>query len=73
MDHQLYEGFDGPESIKDGNGEVVLALCKLCGLAESQLEDECDPLGTIHRLIVQALESDPGLRHALKILESMKK
>ncbi len=82
MDHQLYEGFEGPESIKDGNGEVVLALCKICGLAESQLENECDPLGTVHRLIIQAhgcypLAYDGGirgrsLRQALKILEMLK-
>ena len=82
MKHQLYEGFEGPDSIKDGNGEVVLALCKLCGLGESQLEDECDPLGTVHRLIIQAngcypLESESAvhsrsLRQALKILEGMR-
>jgi len=37
--HDLYKTEDGdaPESIKDRNGEVVLALCKKCGRTESQL------------------------------------
>jgi len=45
MEHKLYEAFDkdAPSSIKDRNGEVVLALCKVCGLAEYQLDEnpEC--------------------------------
>jgi len=45
MEHKLYESFDddAPDTIRDGNGEVVLALCKVCGMAEVQLDDcpEC--------------------------------
>jgi len=39
-EHILYETGDAgaPDSIKDGNGEVVLGLCKVCGAAEVQLE-----------------------------------
>ena len=45
MEHDLYGAFDkdAPEAIKDGNGEVVLALCRICGMAEAQLDEysEC--------------------------------
>jgi len=41
--HILYEGFDedAPGQIKDSNGEVVLALCKVCGGAECGLPTNC--------------------------------
>lgn len=40
--HTLYEtsDIDKPEVICDRNGEVVLAMCKKCGLAESQFDDK---------------------------------
>lgn len=39
--HVLYETHDTdrPKEICDGNGEVVLAMCKLCGKAEAELID----------------------------------
>lgn len=42
--HSLYVTGDtgAPDVIKDGNGEVVLGLCKICNRAESQLEIHCD-------------------------------
>lgn len=30
-----------PEQIKDRNGQVVLALCKVCGQAEGELAFSC--------------------------------
>lgn len=41
--HELYEGYDpaAPEAIKDGNGEVCLGMCKVCGQAEVELEPVC--------------------------------
>ena len=43
MKHQLYETSDKdrPMSICDSNGEVVLALCKICGGGESSLSTNC--------------------------------
>ena len=43
MKHELYSTGDKgvPSSIVDGNGEVTLALCKVCGGAESTLEKDC--------------------------------
>lgn len=43
MNHILYETKDNnkPESICDSNGEVVLALCKVCGGAEGALPTNC--------------------------------
>lgn len=32
---------DAPDVIKDRNGEVVLGLCRKCGQAEAELEDNC--------------------------------
>lgn len=45
MVHRLWETGDIrlPDSIVDGNGEVVLALCKDCGRAESELSEPCAP------------------------------
>ena len=42
-DHVLYEGFDkeAPSQIKDRNGEVCLALCKVCCGAECSLPTNC--------------------------------
>lgn len=43
MNHKLYEtgDKDAPHSILDGNGEVVLALCRVCGGAEGTLPTCC--------------------------------
>lgn len=50
--HALYETWDAdrPRVICDSNGEVVLALCRNCGRAEAELDDDapcaapCPPL-----------------------------
>jgi hypothetical protein len=41
--HILFETKDklAPREIKDVNGEVVLAMCQVCGRAESELETPC--------------------------------
>lgn len=41
--HVLYKNKDrdAPEQIKDRNGEVVLACCRLCGKAETELSGPC--------------------------------
>ena len=41
--HNLYKDGDEklPNSILDGNGQVALAACKLCGQAEITLAEEC--------------------------------
>lgn len=43
--HDCYKDFDAdaPDTIKDRNGEVVLAACRRCGRGEAQLEDEPCP------------------------------
>jgi hypothetical protein len=43
--HTLYETGDpgAPDVIKDGNGEVCLGLCKVCGRAEAELVEPCVP------------------------------
>ena len=45
--HQLYDDDDSykPKSILDRNGEVVLGLCKVCGRAECELDDDCEIAG----------------------------
>ncbi len=50
--HQLYTDADrnAPDSIKDGNGQVVLGLCKVCGKGEVDLEAPCDPRPPTARL-----------------------
>lgn len=44
-DHILYDQSDpdAPSSIKDGNGDIVLGLCKVCGRGEVELEEPCVP------------------------------
>lgn len=32
---------DAPDAIKDSNGEVALALCRVCGGAEASLPRDC--------------------------------
>lgn len=32
---------DAPDCIKDNNGDVVLSMCRLCGKAESELDQPC--------------------------------
>lgn len=41
--HQLYEtaDSDAPKIICDPNGEVALALCRVCGGAEASLPSSC--------------------------------
>jgi hypothetical protein len=43
VDHDFYgdNDPDAPECIKNVQGEVVLGLCKVCGMAEADLADEC--------------------------------
>ncbi len=43
MEHVLYDtGDEGvPEAILDSNGEVVLAVCKVCNGAEGTLPTDC--------------------------------
>lgn len=43
MKHELYEtrDKDAPDAIRDRNGEVCLALCRVCGGAEATLPPEC--------------------------------
>lgn len=43
--HDLYKTGDknAPPSILDRNGEVVLGLCKLCGMGEAELVEPCTP------------------------------
>lgn len=45
--HVLYKTGDkgAPDQIKDRNGEVVLAMCKICGKAEIELDQPCQPNG----------------------------
>ena len=45
MKHILYQtgDQDAPDVIKDGNGEVVLGLCRVCGRAEVELDEPCTP------------------------------
>lgn len=43
--HEIYETSDpgAPHTIKDQNGEVVLALCVRCGKGEAELDGPCIP------------------------------
>jgi len=43
MKHKLYNtgDVDAPHSILDGNGEVALGLCRVCGGAEGTLPTDC--------------------------------
>lgn len=43
MEHELYTNCDDniPLSICDRNGDVVLALCKICNKGEIELEEPC--------------------------------
>jgi hypothetical protein len=43
MNHVLYNtgDNDAPDVIKDGNGEVALGLCRVCGGGECALATEC--------------------------------
>jgi len=44
IEHDLYKtGEAAPDEILDRNGEVVLTLCKKCGLGESELIQPCTP------------------------------
>lgn len=46
MNHMLYKTGDTdlPSVICDANGDVTLGLCRVCGQAEAELEDECPGL-----------------------------
>lgn len=50
---------DSHRSIEDGNGEVVLAQCRVCGQAEVQLEAECPGPRNKPVTTKQALEKAP--------------
>jgi len=41
--HDYYKNGDSgaPDAITDGHGDVVLALCRVCGQAEAELEETC--------------------------------
>ena len=41
--HVLFKDGDSdiPNAIKDRNGQVALSMCRYCGAAESELEDDC--------------------------------
>lgn len=43
MKHELYKEGDNniPKSIQDEHGDVVLAMCKICGKGEADLSDGC--------------------------------
>jgi len=45
MKHVLFKTGDKgvPDAIMDRNGEVVLGLCRICGLAEIELSQPCAP------------------------------
>ena len=47
MKHDLYRDgdADAPPQIRDRNGSVVLSLCKRCGMAEAELQSECQSRG----------------------------
>jgi hypothetical protein len=49
--HDLYRTGDpdAPDSIKDGNGEVALGLCRVCGKGEAELEEPCTSVESILR------------------------
>ena len=46
--HDLYMTGDpdAPNSIKDGDGDVVLGLCRKCGKGEAELEGSCTRQGS---------------------------
>ena len=48
--HLLYKNgdSDAPDSIKDSNGEIVLALCRVCGRGEAELDEPCVRSGRLH-------------------------
>ena len=58
MGHILYEtkDEDAPDVIRDNNGEVVLGLCRICGRAESQLDEPCTPWRSIETAPVDGTE-----------------
>lgn len=43
VDHTLWERGDPglPAGLADRNGDVVLAMCRICGQVEADLEDSC--------------------------------
>lgn len=45
MAHILYRQGDpdAPRVIKDRNGQIVLDLCRVCGLGEMRLDEPCVP------------------------------
>lgn len=49
--HVLYtsQDTDAPDCIKDNNGDVVLALCKVCNKREIQLNAPCTPLNQMKK------------------------
>lgn len=43
MRHSIYKtgDVDAPAIVKDSNGDVVLSMCRNCGLGESELDEDC--------------------------------
>lgn len=43
MGHNLWKDGDRgiPEALLDRNGQVVLGMCRICGKAEIELDEEC--------------------------------
>lgn len=76
MKHVLYQqgDLDSPACIRDRNGDVVLGMCRICGKAEAQLDEPCQP--AVLALATPRLTEEPGaimqrLRNALEELHAM--
>lgn len=69
--HVLYDDTDNdvPRGICDRNGSVVLSVCKVCDLAESELTDEPECAGS--RNVACTLLVDTPAKSAGDILEAM--
>lgn len=59
MKHDLYKTGDAgaPRAILDGNGEVVLGLCKRCGRAERELDDHPGCTLKAHQILREAAKT----------------
>lgn len=74
--HILYEtsDVDAPSVIKDRNGEVVLALCKVCNKAEIELDGPCEPpvADDLEQIIADQMAQIEQLRTEVAYLQSDK-
>ncbi len=78
MKHKLYKTGDTdiPEGIKDRNGEVVLDMCKVCGKAESELDQPCITVYTkeeVIQLITDYVEDSFNTQSAYNTIDQLKK